>query len=210
MSDVQFLSALLTATQFFLLGWFHSLLAAFFPSQLSHSSGISNILGSPRQLQVHGFLFQCLGYTHDQSSSKGLGSLLQLSPLKHSNLWLTPLHYWCCSWWSSHGTGTSNTLGSSAATRLHFHQQALIGSLHGSNPQHLCMTPSVLSQSIATEAAPSPIDLPDLLTVPSLSYSSWPIHAFRTTPPGWFLNITKSGCQHDVYLWNQLLCALRK
>ena len=36
-----------------------------------------------------------------------------------SRLCLASLHCCCCSWWSSHGTGISNTLESSTATRLH-------------------------------------------------------------------------------------------
>jgi hypothetical protein len=52
-----------------------------FPQQITHGFGISNILGSPRQLQCYHFLFQCLGYTHDLGSFKELVSLLQLCPL---------------------------------------------------------------------------------------------------------------------------------
>jgi hypothetical protein len=39
-----------------------------------------------------------------------------------SRLWLTPMHCCSCSWWSSHDTVISKTLGSAAATRLYFHQ----------------------------------------------------------------------------------------
>jgi hypothetical protein len=61
-----------------------------FPRQIVHGSGISNILGSPRQLQCYNFLFQCLGSTHDLlCSSEELASLLQLYSLKHSKLRLT-------------------------------------------------------------------------------------------------------------------------
>jgi hypothetical protein len=50
--------------------------------QVSHDSCISNILGSPRQLHLHSFLFQYLGSTYDLlGSSKGLGLLLELCPL---------------------------------------------------------------------------------------------------------------------------------
>ena len=42
-----------------------------------------------------------------------------------------PLHYSCCSWWSSHGTDISNTQGCYTPTRL---QWPLIGSLHGAKP----------------------------------------------------------------------------
>jgi hypothetical protein len=70
-----------------------------------------------------------------------------------SRLQVPVLHCCCCSWWSSHSTGISKTLLSSAVTRLH--QQPLIGSLHGAKPQLVCITPSGLS--IATEAAPSPM-----------------------------------------------------
>jgi hypothetical protein len=41
------------------------------------------------------------------------------SALCSTKLWLIPLHCSCCSWWSSHGTGISNIVVSSTATRLH-------------------------------------------------------------------------------------------
>jgi len=63
-----------------------------------------------------------------------------------SRLHLPVLHCCCSSWRSSHSTGISNTLGSSTATRLH--QYPLTGSLHGSKPQLLCMTPSVLGHQL--------------------------------------------------------------
>jgi hypothetical protein len=54
-----------------------------------------------------------------------------------SRLQMPVLNCCCCSWWSSHGTGISKTLLTSAVTRLH--QQPLIGSLHGAKPQLFCM-----------------------------------------------------------------------
>ena len=70
------------ATKFVLLGWYQLPFKRSFPQQVSHGYDISNILGSPRQLQLYTFLFQCLGSTNDLlSSSKGLGSHLQLCPL---------------------------------------------------------------------------------------------------------------------------------
>ena len=72
-----------------------------------------------------------------------------------SRIQLPILHCCCCSWQSSHGTGISKTLLSSAVTRLH--QQPLIGSLHGAKPQLICTTPSSPGPSIAPEAAPSPM-----------------------------------------------------
>ena len=54
-------SYLLTVTNCFLLGWFHSLLAAFlsiYPMALASL----NIFESPRQFQCYSFLFQCLGF----------------------------------------------------------------------------------------------------------------------------------------------------
>ena len=85
--------------------------------QVSHLSSIFNILGSPSQIQLYSFLFQCLGSTHAlQSSSKGLVSLLQRAcvtssaPASIAN-WLTRLYCCCCSWWPSHGTGIFNMLG---------------------------------------------------------------------------------------------------
>jgi hypothetical protein len=55
-------------------------------------------------------------------SSKGLGhfsSSALCSTHLSSRLQLLVLHCCCCSWWSSHGTGISKTLLSSAVTRLH-------------------------------------------------------------------------------------------
>jgi hypothetical protein len=52
---------LLTATNCFLLGWFHSLLAAFlsiYPMALASLT----FFDSPRQFQCYSFLFQCLGF----------------------------------------------------------------------------------------------------------------------------------------------------
>jgi hypothetical protein len=73
--------------KFFLLDWFHSLLAAFHTQQIADDSGILNILGYPMQLQCYSFLFQCLESIHDLlGSSKGLASFLQLCPLKHSKI----------------------------------------------------------------------------------------------------------------------------
>jgi len=63
-----------------------------------------------------------------------------------SRLQMPVLHCCYCWWWSSHGTGISKTLLSSAATRLH--QWPFIGSLHGAKPQLLCMTPSVLGHQL--------------------------------------------------------------
>ena len=52
------------------------------PWQVSHGSGIFNILMSPRQLQFHSFLFQCLGSIRDLlASPKGLESPFQHCPL---------------------------------------------------------------------------------------------------------------------------------
>ena len=51
-----------------------SLPVSSFPQQISHGSDISNILRSPRQLQLYTFLFQWLRSTHDLlGSSMGLG-----------------------------------------------------------------------------------------------------------------------------------------
>ena len=50
-----------------------------FPQEIAHSSGIWNILESPRQLQCYSFMFQYLWSIYDLlGSSKGLVSLLQL------------------------------------------------------------------------------------------------------------------------------------
>jgi len=69
------ISSFLHATKFFLP-------ISSFPQQIALSSGISYILGYPRQLQYYSFLFQCLGSTHHLlGSSQGLASLLQLCPL---------------------------------------------------------------------------------------------------------------------------------
>jgi hypothetical protein len=50
-----------------------------FPQQIVQGSDISNILGSPRQLQFHNFLFKWLGSTQDL-----LGSSNGLCLLQHS------------------------------------------------------------------------------------------------------------------------------
>ena len=53
--------------------------------QAFHDSGISNILGSPRQ--CYNFLFRCLRSTLNLlDSSKGLASLCRLCSLSHSKL----------------------------------------------------------------------------------------------------------------------------
>ena len=51
-------------------------------STFSQGSGITNILGNPRQLQLFSFWVQCVGSTHNLLGfSKELESQLQLYPL---------------------------------------------------------------------------------------------------------------------------------
>lgn len=77
MSNVQLL--LPFCLQHNAFSWVDPFSVSCFPQQISHSSGISNTLGSWRQLQLNILLFQCLGCTHKLlGSSEGLGSLLQL------------------------------------------------------------------------------------------------------------------------------------
>ena len=57
-----------------------------------------------------------------------------------SRLWLAPLHCCFCSWLLATVLALPILLGPLAAAGLHFHQQPLIGSLHGAKPQLLCMT----------------------------------------------------------------------
>ena len=91
--------------------WLVPLPVSSFPQQIGHGSGILNILRSPMQLQCYNILFQCLKSTHDLlASRKGLVSLCTFCPLLHSKL------MFIC---SSYGTGISNTLGFSVASRLH-------------------------------------------------------------------------------------------
>ena len=120
-----------------------------------------------------------------------------------SRLQLPVLHCCCCSWWSSHGTGISKTLLSSAVTRLH--QQPLIGSLHGAKPQLLCMIPSVLGHQLQLRlhlhqwpSMASHRAEPQLLCVTLFM-------PLKPVPPGWLLHITKSHCSTRYnlgYLWN--------
>jgi hypothetical protein len=65
-SDLQLHSSLVTTTNCFVVTCFYSLL------QVSHGCGISNTLWSPRQLQLHSYLFHCLRSTHDVGSSNRL------------------------------------------------------------------------------------------------------------------------------------------
>ena len=76
-----------------------------------------------------------------------------------------------------------------------------MGCLHGAKPQLLCMTPLVLGLQL-------PMRL-HLHHFPFLAFhkakprllSLSPLHAFKTSPPGWILQIPKSGCQHNIYFW---------
>lgn len=86
MSDVQLLSVLMTPTNFFLFGWFYSLLGKY-PTVLE-SRFCENLvwkwktLGYPRQFQHYKFLFKCLESTQDLPGiSKGLWPLLQFCSL---------------------------------------------------------------------------------------------------------------------------------
>ena len=64
-----------------LLGWFHSLLAAFLSRYLTALASLTS-WGIQGNFQLYSFLFQCLGSIYDLlGSSKGLASLLQLCPL---------------------------------------------------------------------------------------------------------------------------------
>ena len=172
-----------------------------FPQHVSHGSGIFNIFESPRQFQCYSFFFQCLGFHlifwtppkgwHHFSISVSVALYAQVDPL----------HYGCCSWWSSHGTDISNTLGCSTPTRLH--QSPLIGSLQGAKPQILYMTPSVLGHQLQLRLhllqwPPWP------LTVPSLSCSSWHLHAFKTSTTWVTLTHYQVQLQHEVQPWLSL------
>lgn len=66
------------------------------------------------------------------------------TPSLSSKFRQAPLHCYCCPWRLSHGSGIGKTLGSSAATVQHYHQEPLCDSLHGAKSQLPFMTPSVL------------------------------------------------------------------
>lgn len=76
-----------------------------------------------------------------------------------SNLRQDPLQS-CCSWWSSHGPGISILLG--IVLQLGCTSSMVSPTL---KLQRLCVSPSVLGLSTATEAAPSPVAKTQLLSM---------------------------------------------
>ena len=88
-------------------------------------------------------MFPFPGPTHDLlCSAKEILSLLQLYPLYHSKVWLTPLSCSFCSCCSFHGTCIFSMLGSSAETRLD--RWPPLCSLKGAKPHLFCMTNSCI------------------------------------------------------------------
>jgi hypothetical protein len=119
-----------------------------------------------------------MSWIHSPSSGllQGLGhfsictlcSTLSLTSKPRQDL----LHNHCWFWWSCHGTSISKMLGSSVVAGLHFHQQPLIGSLHGAKSWLLCTT----GPYTALEATPSLMDSPIL----SQYQASTALHAFKS------------------------------
>lgn len=113
-----------------------------------------------------------LGLSHFSGSV--LCSTHSLSP----RLQLVPLHCYYCSWWSSHVTGISKTLGSFAASELHFTNiflQALFTVLSFKffawplqSWAFNCYWDCTFSSGFSW-----------LLAVPCLSCSPWPLHCLQ-------------------------------
>jgi hypothetical protein len=101
-----------------------------------------------------------------------------------SRLQMPVLYCCCCSWWSSHGTVISKTM----------------------------RDPFSPGPSIATEAAPSPMTF-RVLSVPSLSCSAWPLHAFKTSTTWVTLTYYHVPLQQEYnlgYLWNTASLCFQK
>jgi hypothetical protein len=150
-------------------------------------------------------MFQCLRSTHDfLETSKGLASRVLFSALYRCKLRL--IHCNCCSWWSSHGTGISNTLGSCATTWIH-----QIASFHGAKPQLFFMNPSGLGHQLQLRLYFSPVAFH--------GHSQWQASAVvqdvfmpsKPISPWRFFHLTKYSCSTRYYLgylWNRVsLCS---
>jgi hypothetical protein len=92
-----------------------------------------------------------------------------------SRVQMPVLHYYCCSWWSYHGTGISKTL-------------------------HDPFSPG---PSIATEAAPLPMAFHGLSQCRASAVLCDPFMPSKPVPPGWLLHIQVL-LQHEVQLWLSL------
>lgn len=123
-----------------------------------------------------------------------------------AKVWKALHHNWRYSWWLSCGIGISKVLGSSAATRLYFHQECLQGSFQGAKPQLLCIIPSSLLPRLDLYQClllDSPSAKPQLLFMtPSLPPkpvpSGWHLH-HQVLLPVWGTSLATSG--------TELLCA---
>ena len=111
-------SSLLTATRFFLLGLFHSLLAAFLGR---HPVALASLTSWGPQVNFS-FTASCsnvwdprMTFCASPKSWCHFSSSAHCSTL--SSGWSTPLPL--LYWWSFHDTGIFNILGSSTATMLH-------------------------------------------------------------------------------------------
>jgi hypothetical protein len=119
--------------------------------------------------------------------------------------WLAPLPYCCCSWWSSRGTGISNTAW------IFCYNWSAFSPVASHRLSSWCQASAFLHDSLSpvpsttTVAAPSPMASPDL----SQCWASAALHDLFTpskpAPPAWLLYITKSSCSTRYNLgclWN--------
>lgn len=102
---------------------------------------------NPNSDSINNSISSHLGFTHNLGSPKGIFFSSAFFYSRY-NLSSMPGHC-CCSWGSTHGAGFFKTLGSSAATGLHFHPQPLVAS-HVAKPQLLCTIPLVLAHWVCT------------------------------------------------------------
>jgi hypothetical protein len=181
---------LLSVTQFFLVGWFNSLLAA----SLNNYARLGDLkyLEVPRQLQSYKFLFQCLRSTHDlMSFSKG--SQQQLYPLWHSRgIWLYLID---AAVLGGHNLGL--------ASQIFWNLLLQEGSLHRAKPQLLGITVQFWAVNYDWSCTFTN-DLSWPLTFPSLKCSPWYLPAFKTSTNWVILTLYQGQLQHQIQPWDSM------
>jgi hypothetical protein len=105
-------------------------------------------------------------------SGSALCSTHRLSPRLRPAL----LYGYCCSWWSPQGTGISEMLWSSAATRLHF-----LSRVHSCRGVSFNFSTWLLKSWASSAYWGWTNGLSWLLTVPSFSCSLWTLHVFKAS-----------------------------
>jgi hypothetical protein len=175
------------ATNFILLSWFHCLLAAF-------------LFLTSWDIQVN-FNFTA-SYSNVWAPLKGLGHFCSTVAVP-CQLCLTPSHYCCCSWWSSHCM--TSLIGSSLSLQLAL-PIASPRLFYDTKPQILCMTTSLLDHQLEMRlhllqcpSLASHIAKPQLLSIAPLH-----LHAFKTSATPVNLTHHQVKLQHKGQPWLSL------